>query len=647
MALLQSGRLQDAELVFQSVLSMDPKNVNALQLLGIIQFQTGRSKEGEQLLRRAIKQRPNIADLHYNLGNMLDQQGKLKQALMAFENAIKLGLSNDQIHNNLGMVQSKLGKFKEAENSFRKAININPKNPSALSNYGLLMRKTNRQDQAIQALQQAIDLEPKFFDAFSNLGAIYFEKNDLDKAEEYLLQALELDTQNSNVMNGLAGVLLRKEKDAAALAMIQNAMKLCPDSIDVMLNMAKVLLKMDDVNGAEATYHRISKIMPSNIDALVGLGSVLSKQGKFGGARENFEKALEIDPERIAAHVELVSIDSPDVEDSEIIYLRNAYEDTAISDEDKMRIAFCLGKTYEKAGKYNEAFSYLADGNRLKRENYEYSLADERKFFSQIKTSFNGEFFQDRSDCGCKDKTPIFILGMPRSGTTLTEQILSSHPLVFGAGELPDLKKILIDRCGAEGYEVFPEKSGLLCSDDYIQMGRDYLNGLRTRYGESERVTDKMPHNFLHVGMIRLMLPNAKVIHCRRDPIDNCLSIYKQNFAGVHKYAYDLKELGGYHLLYQDLMEHWHQMLPGFMFDLQYEDLVADQEGMTRRLLEFCELPWDEDCLQFHKSERMIKTASYTQVRKKIYSDSVKLWHHYEAELQPLIEALAVNDDID
>lgn len=640
MAFFKAGRMQDAERTFQLALSMDSKNINALQLLGVIQFQTGRFKQGEQLLRRAIKQGPNIPDLHFNLGNMLEQQGKLKQAAVAFENAIKLGMGGDQAHNNLGMVQSKLDRLKEAEASLLKAIDINPKNPSALSNYGLLLRKQDRADEAVKILEQVIAIEPRFVEAYSNLGAIYLEKGDMTKAEVCLRKALNIDTQNFNVMNSLAAVLLSRNENDAALALLKNAVRLSPQSLDVNLNLAKVLARLEDGESALEVYKRIEKMSPDNIIALAGIGDILSKQGMFDGAKEYFQKIIDINHNSITGRVGLVSINTPGVEDKEVKYLENAYTDFDDSEESKANVAFCLGKVFEKHGDYTRAFNYLADGNSLRRAGYDYSLEEDKGFLTSIKEAFTEDFFQKHFGSGFDDNTPIFILGMPRSGTTLTEQILSSHPQVYGAGELPDIRKMCA-RMGDTGeYKKFTKYVGKLDANDLSRMGSDYIDGLRKRDASAERITDKMPHNFLHVGMIRLMLPNAKVIHCRRNPIDNCLSIFKQNFGGVHEYAYDQTELGGYHLLYQDLMEHWNRVLPGFMFELQYEEMVADQEGMTRKLLEFCDLPWDDNCLQFHKSKRTVKTASYTQVRKKIYSDSVELWRRYEQELQPLISAL-------
>lgn len=641
MALFQRGRLQEAETAFQSVLSVDSKNINALQLLGIINFQTGRFKQGEQLLRRAIKQGPNIPDLHFNLGNMLEQQGKFKQACLAFENAIKLGMGGDQAHNNLGMVLSKLGRLEEAEVSLRKAMELNPKNPSTLSNYGLLLRKQDRIDEAIDYLKRSVAVEPKFVEAYSNLGGIYFEKGELSEAEEYLRKAMSIDTQNPNVMSSLAGVLINRNEDDAALVLLQNAIRLNPLSVDINLNLAKALVKLEDDDSALEVYGRIEKASPDNIFVLEGMGNLLSKKGKFDSAKAYYQKMLKLDPNNISGRTGLLSIDSPGVEDDEVKYLEKVYPDLDNSGESKISIAFCLAKVFEKASEHSKSFNYLADGNSIKRAGYNYTVDEDREFFSGIKEAFTENIFQKHAGSGFEDGSPIFILGMPRSGTTLTEQILSSHSQVFGAGELPDLRKQFVQLSEEGNYNKFPEVARGLTADDLTKMGMDYIDGLRKRNSSAERITDKMPHNFLHVGMIRLMLPNAKIIHCKRDPIDNCLSIFKQNFGGVHKYAYELSELGRYHLLYQDLMEYWNRVLPGFMFELQYEDMVADQEGMTRKLLEFCELPWDESCLQFHKSERTIKTASYTQVRKKMYSDSVQLWKRYEQELQPLISALA------
>jgi len=283
-------------------------------------------------------------------------------------------------------------------------------------------------------------------------------------------------------------------------------------------------------------------------------------------------------------------------------------------------------------------------GNELKRNTYTYNIFETRDFFNGLKNVFDDKLFSKHVDTGYGENTPIFIVGMPRSGSSLLEQILASHSLVYGAGELKYLSQIVIHSSAKIAGIKFPYCAAKLSPDNFEILGAEYSKRLRQYSGAVKYITDKELHNFLYIGMIRLTLPNAKIIHCKRNPVDTCLSIFKTYFAGVHKYAYDLSELGEYYKLYQDLMEHWYKILPGYIFDIQYEDLVGDQEGETRKLLDYCELPWDEACLSFHRTIRPVRTASAEQVRRPIYNSSVGLWRRYEKHLSPLLSALEYND---
>ncbi len=642
MSLFQSGRLQEAERLFNSILARDPKNISALQLLGIVVFQQGRSIEGEKLLRKAIALKPGIAELHYNLGKMLDEQGKLDEAVEAFRKAVRLDAKNEWIYNDLGTVLVKLGKLGEAETTLRASLEINQNNATSLSNLGLVLWQSDRLDEAVEMLERALKIAPSHVEALSNLGGLHLGRGEPEKAEGYLRQAVVIEPENIDVLNNLACTIMEIGNQGEAIALARKATEYHPKSAEAFLNYGRVLFNVGDENGAVEAYVRALEISPGNFDVLKSLGVALVNQGRFDEAREYYHEALKIKPHDPGVHVMLMRIDPPDASDGEVAELEQLYRNREISVEDKRLLAFGLASVFEKGGEYDKAFGYLDDGNGLKRRSYEYQLEDDKAFFLKLKEVFNAAFFQEHSGCGIEDRTPIFILGMPRSGTTVTEQILASHAQVFGAGELNYLKQLLMERCDTNEYKRFPGIAVKFTDDDFRQLGVEYVNRLKEQCGSTERVTDKLPHNFLHVGMIRLMLPNAKVIHCRRDPMDNCLSIFKKDFKELHNYSHDQSELGGYYRLYQDLMGHWHRVLPGFMLDFQYEELVADQESMTRRLLEFCELPWDENCLQFHKTNRAVRTASRTQVRKKIYSDSVQLWRRYERHLKPLIDALSV-----
>jgi len=316
-----------------------------------------------------------------------------------------------------------------------------------------------------------------------------------------------------------------------------------------------------------------------------------------------------------------------------------------LSEEQRLFLDFALSRLAEQGQRYDEAFRYLTAANRLARKQTHYDVARMEVFFKDTRTVFSREFFARRTGFGLLDRTPIFIVGMMRSGSSLVEQILASHPDVHGAGELTDLKQIIYYFDGALNLQAYPDQVPDLGADQVAARAREYLRRLRDRGGEALRVTDKMPGNFRYLGMIHLLFPRAKIIHCRRHPLDVCLSCYRLYFSGAHPYAYNLRELGHYYRLYEGLMQHWHNVMPGAIHDIQYESLVADQEAETRRLLDFCELPWHSGCLDFHKSERAVMTASLSQVREPIYHSSLQKWQAYEACLGPLIEALGGNPE--
>ena len=319
--------------------------------------------------------------------------------------------------------------------------------------------------------------------------------------------------------------------------------------------------------------------------------------------------------------------------------LANEHEDAA----NRARMHFAAGMVFDRAGEHDQAFEHFAAGNGLVDASFSPDAHD-----SEINTlieTFDAEFFARVAHLGSRSETPVFIVGMPRSGTSLVEQIIASHPQAFGAGELEAITlftKQLPEMMGAEA--TYPACVSNLDGATIDALSQKYLGELRTRAGaEFQRVTDKMPANFLHLGLIAALFPNAKIIHCRRDPMDTCLSVYFLNFLGNHPYAYDQEKLGRYYRAYERLMEHWKTVLPIEMMELQYEDLIADQRGMTSAMLSFCGLDWDDACLEFHRTPRSVSTSSFAQVRQPIYSASLARWKSYEDHLGPLKTALGRN----
>ena len=314
--------------------------------------------------------------------------------------------------------------------------------------------------------------------------------------------------------------------------------------------------------------------------------------------------------------------------------------------EDRRDLHFALGKAYADLDQRERSFHHLLEGNALKRREFVYDEAETLGFLDRIRTVFTAELMHSKRGLGDASMVPIFIVGMPRSGTTLVEQILASHPKVFGAGELKEFSKAATSLGMSNGALSFPEVVPALSAEQLRQLGTSYLDGVAAAAPKAERITDKMPANFSFVGLIHLALPNARIIHMRRDPIDTCLSCFSQLFAGDVPYCYNLGELGRYYRAYQTLMEHWRRVLPaGLMLEVEYEKVVADIEGQARQTVAYCGLEWDDACLDFYKTQRPIRTASATQVRQPIYRTSVGRWKPYQHLLQPLIKELGIELD--
>jgi hypothetical protein len=308
-----------------------------------------------------------------------------------------------------------------------------------------------------------------------------------------------------------------------------------------------------------------------------------------------------------------------------------------ISLADRALLNFGLGKAYLDIGDSARAFRHYDEGNRLKRSTYSYDVEETERWMAGIAEVFRPALIEAKPGRGARSDLPVFVLGMPRSGTTLVEQILASHPMVHGAGELKRLHA-LIEEIG-----TFPECVTALSIDEITSLGERYLAGVAPMATGRRHVTDKMPSNFFYCGMIRLILPDARIVHCRRDPVDTCLSCYTKLFAAHQPFAYDQAELGRYHCAYQTLMAHWRATLPASHFlEVDYEAVVRDVEGQTRRLLDFLSLPWDETCLRFYETERPVRTASVNQVRQPIYATSSGRWRKHAAQLKPLLDALGV-----
>ncbi len=674
-----AGRLVEAERVSRQIIERRPNNPDAYNLLGVILNARGDAKQAVNLIGRAIKLNPNIASYHANLGEIERQRGKAVEARIALTKAIELDPRSAQAYSNLGIVHFDREEYAEAAVAYEKAIALQPEFPEAHNNLGNAYRALERRPEAIACYQRAVTQREAYPEAYNNMATALRDAEDFESAEYAYRKAITLKPGYVDAHNNLSVLLLHKDRTDEALRILGDALKLDERNVATLLNVARVQLKRGAHPIAEQAARAALDIEPDKAEAYCILGQihheldrhdealgfiaqaikldpeaadlrsfhgvVLKSVGRMDEARAELRKALELNPDLYGAYSNLNDLETFAADDTLIAQMKDILARAENPNTERLiPIHFALAKALEDSGDYPLALDHYATGARLRRAQLKYDEAETFGFFDQIKATFGREIFENRPWAGNPATTPVFIVGMPRSGSTLIEQILSSHPQAYGAGEI----KVLHRRLGAlrdrfPSIPKFPAMIGALEPAHYATIADGYLAEVRRDAGGAARITDKLLTNYFFVGLIQLLFPNAKIIHARRNPVDTCLSAYTKLFQDDMPHSYELGELGRYHLHYQDLMAHWEKVLPaGVMLTVDYESVIDDLETNARALVDHVGLKWDKACLAFHKSTRPVKTASVVQVRKPIYTTSVERWKRYGDGLAPLLDALKV-----
>ena len=448
--------------------------------------------------------------------------------------------------------------------------------------------------------------------------------------------------KNSNRTNNNLSLALHKAETAmvtrdwaTAIKAYRQVLRDDPKNADAWTNLGGAYIETGSIKKANEALSRAHRINPSSIPVLGNLANLKKQLGEVQEAEKLYKKILSKNPSLARAWQEMAHVKRFHAGDTDIEAMQHLYNAGRLDDEGQMHLAFALGKAHEDTGDYDTAFPYFVEGNQIKRRTLSLHIDSYQQAMEKLIEVFDGDFLARQGTLGCMDQRPIFILGMPRSGTTLVEQILASHKSVYGAGELENLSHII-----SKTISDFPVGTGVITTTGFSSIGQQYIRQLENLAGKAQHITDKMPRNFLFIGLIALILPNARIIHCQRSPLDTCVSCFTLHFPRGQEFSYDLEELGSYYQFYRRLMDHWHRVLPGFIFDIAYEDLVKNPENKTRELLDFCGLDWDKACLDFHKSKRQITTASAVQVREPPHTRSVGRWRRFKRHLAPLKEAL-------
>lgn len=551
----------------------------------------------------------------------LQKIGKAKEAENLYHEIINNDLTHGGAWHHLGLIISDNGDTEKAAECIEKALEYYPNYHQAWNSLGSLRRKQHRHKDALDCFDACLKIQPDYADAITNKGNIYWDLRDYKQAEELYRQSLACD---------------KKEH----LTYI------------TYCSLGHTLRDQGRIDEAHESYQKSQKLNPDNTEIYIALGNMHQQQGKFDDAQQEWRRALVLDREQIDAHYSIAHAktfkDPNDPDLKALLELNDSAKQSPHTREWLGKLNFSLGKAFHDLKDYDLAFEKFKYANTLIRGTFDYDKNSVRKNFTTTKQVFTSQFMKQHQNQGLSSKKPIFILGMPRSGTTLVEQILASHPDVHGAGELKDFALALSQAQNLATYEtdqMISKKTKDLIDADFLQtIGDRYLDTINKIAPDSPHVTDKMPTNFAWVGMIKLVFPNAKIIHCQRNPMDTCLSCYTRLFTELTAWSHDLEELGDFYRQYQALMAHWHHIMPEQIFDFQYEDLITNQEERTRALLEYCELDWDDKCLTFHKTERAISTASDMQVRKPLYKEAVERWKKYESHLSELRHAIGKKD---
>ncbi len=609
-----AGRLAEAEALYRQILEVAPSHAGCLHRLGGLALTTGRCDLAITLVGRAIGFNDREPVYFNTLGNIFFVQGRLDEAEAQYRRA--LGLKSDYAgaRYNLGNVLQAQGRPADAQAEYQRVLAFAPHHAEALNNLGAVLLALDRPEEAIRRFRQAIAVRRDYAEAHFNLGSAFQEQGKLPEAE----------------------------------ARYRRAIQLRPDYAEGHSRLGTLLLEQGQLDEATARLERAIDLQPDYAEAHNNLGTALMDQGRFDEAAVRFEHAIRLRPDYAEAHFNRAELPSvrPGAAD------RAALE-ALIAEPDRLPVAkapfihFALAKALETADEPARAFQHLLTGNALKRARIDYDEAATHDLFGHIAAVFDAGLFARRPNTGIPSTMPIFVVGMPRSGSSLVEQILASHPQVQGGGELTTLVAVAT---GVTGGGPRPLASPPIASPTDIpalddaaleRLGRAYLADLPPLAAGKTRLTDKMPYNFLNIGLIRLILPGARIIHTERHPADTCVSCFSKLFPFSQAFSYDLGELGRYYRAYRTLMAHWRSVLPPeALLDVSYEAVVDDLETQARRLIAYCGLPWDERCLDFHRTQRPVRTASAVQVRQPLFRSSLDRWRRFEAWLAPLLREL-------
>jgi len=667
--LYSSGRINEALDTVQALISHHPSESLLHNISGVCYKATGQLELAVKCFEKAAEIKPDFADAHYNLGLTLQELNQLDAAVKSYQVTLALQHNYVKAHNNLGIIYKELGQLEDAVKSYQEAIDLQPEYAEALNNLGVTFQELGKLDEAVNCYEKALKIQPDYFEVFNNLGntlnllsqtdkalnsyrralainpdyddalnnigIIYQEMGQLDEAIKYYKKVITINPEHSEANNNLGACHAGLGQFDAAVKNYGKAIAINPNYDEAYFNLGITLYELGQSDEALNSYKQALIINPDYSDAYNNIGVILEELGKLDEAFSSYIHALAIDPENTEFHRNLASMKNYKKGDSQLLQMQSLLSADNLSQSERIQLCFALAKAYADLGEKDKLFKVLNEGNQLRKEELNYLVEKDLNNHSLFRKVFISSI-ENSSTYVPLTFSPIFIVGMPRSGTTLVEQIISSHHKVYGAGELSTLDSLIAPIMNDY---VIHNKS--LSEKKIFSIRQGYSNNISNLNLSENIITDKMPTNFKNIGFILKAFPEAKIIHLKRDAMATCWSIYQLYFPDKSMgFPYNMEDLGRFYNSYNEMMAFWHELFPNKIYDISYEDLTTCQEEETRKLLEYCELEWDENCLNFHKNKRAVKTASSSQVREKMYQGSSEAWKKYKTQLKPLLNSL-------
>jgi tetratricopeptide (TPR) repeat protein len=637
---LADGDAPGAEAVCRVALDSRPTDVNLLGLLGAILLRLQRHADAEVTLRHTLELAPTFAKPWEDLGVLLLEQQRFGESIECLQRAVRLDPSLEVAHFNLGKALAASGRGTEADAAFEKSFALSPLRKLLAD--AVLAQREGRMPEAERLCRRVLQEEPSNVDALRLLAMCALAAGRAPEAERLLRRALALAPDYGTALIDLGRLLKDQDRFPEALALLGRAVEVEPGNAQGHFLLAATLAQVSRTADALDAYGLALGLQPRNAAAWLGMGHVLKTLGRAEEGVAAYRRCIELRPDNGESWWSLANLKTYRFSADDVVHMR-ARADTAEADPgSRVNFLFALAKAAEDRGDLEQAWSDYREGNRCQRGLVSYDPVQTEQMTAAIIQVFDAAFFAARKGWGDPDRAPIFVLGLPRSGSTLIEQILASHSAVEGTAELPYIGRLAsaLSRNRADGIN-YPEAAREIDARHASALGAEYLARAQPHRELGRRhFVDKMPNNFPNVGLIHLALPNALIIDARRHPLDTCVANFRQLYAKGQAFSYDLTELGEYWLQYERLMSHWDEVLPGRILRVDHEALVNDLEAQVGRLLAYCGLPVEPGCLRFWETERAIRTASSEQVRQPIYTDSVGQWQRYGSKLDELIEVL-------